>query len=214
MKKFLNDIRKPTEDIAIQKQIRNTFLISLAGILLGIFSKFLDCTPGNEMPAIFEILDIGNFLGRLPIWLLFAVLIAVYSKTPIRAGINVFLFFAGMLTSYYAYTKFIAGFFPKSYIMIWVALTIVSPFLAMIVWYAKGNGNIALFLSSAVVGVLFSDAFYFGFFYLDIAHEGLEIIIWLISIVIFYKNPKQLVHMIGLSVVIAVIWNIVCPFRY
>lgn len=214
MLKFLNEIRKPVKDISIYKQIRNTLLVLFAGILLGAFSKFLDCTPVNELPGVFETLDIRNFLGRLSIWLLFAVIISVYSKTPIRAGINVFLFFAGMLTSYYAYTKFIAGFFPKSYIMIWAALTIVSPFLAMIVWYAKGNGSIALLLSSAVVGILFSYAFHFGFFYLDIAYQGLEIIVWLISLVIFYKNPKQLVHMTGLSIIFAVIWNIICPFSY
>lgn len=39
MRKFLNDIRKPDKNISVYKQIRNTGLILLAGILLGVFSK-------------------------------------------------------------------------------------------------------------------------------------------------------------------------------
>ncbi len=36
--------------------------------------------------------------------------IAVYSNSPIRATVNVFVFFAGMAAGYYLYSKWIAGF--------------------------------------------------------------------------------------------------------
>ena len=65
MKKFLNDIRVAENAIPLNKQVINTVLILLLGIALGTFSKFLDCTPVNELPFIFEYLDITNFLGVL-----------------------------------------------------------------------------------------------------------------------------------------------------
>ena len=67
--------------------------------------------------------------------------ISVFSSTPKRAAVDVFAFFAGMVSAYYMYSEFIAGFFPLHYAMIWAALTAVSPFLAYICWYAKGTGR-------------------------------------------------------------------------
>lgn len=73
-----------------------------------------------------------------------AVCIAVYSHAPFRAAMNVFLFFVGFVASYYLYCNFVAGFFPRSYAMIWIAYTIASPFLGFLCWYAKGKGWVAL----------------------------------------------------------------------
>ena len=44
------------------------------------------------------------------------------------------VFFVGMVTSYYLYSKFVAGFFSRSYAMIWVTFTVISPILAFICW--------------------------------------------------------------------------------
>lgn len=81
-------------------------------ITLGTFSKFLDNTPSNDLPFIFEYFDIRNFWGR------FAICISIYRNSSIRASINVFVFFVGIVISYYLYSKLVAGFFPRSYAMI------------------------------------------------------------------------------------------------
>ena len=81
MKKFLNDIRVAENAIPLNKQVINTVLILLLGIALGTFSKFLDCTPVNELPFIFEYLDITNFLGRFAIWVMIALCISIYSNS-------------------------------------------------------------------------------------------------------------------------------------
>ena len=126
MRTFLNNIRYKEKSISYSKQIRNTIAILFLGIVLGIFSKFLDNTASNDLPFIVELLDITNFLGRFAIWVLIGLCISIYSNSSIRASINVFVFFSGMVTSYYLYSKFVAGFFPRSYAMIWVGFTAIS----------------------------------------------------------------------------------------
>lgn len=212
--KFLNNIRRPAREIDLSRQIINTGLILGLGLFLGLISKMLDCIPANELPHILEMMDVRNFLGRISIWILLAVAISLYSNTPIRAGINVFLFFIGMLVSYYTYTKFVAGFFPKSYILIWVILTIISPLLASICWHAKGNGAVALLLSSAIVGILYTEAFTFGAYYFYVKYQGLEVLVWIIGIALLYKNPKQLFQMVSLSFVIAFTKVIVYQYSF
>ena len=71
------------------------------------------------------------------VWIFLAVAISVYSKSPIRSAVNVFLFFVGMVGSYYLYTVLVADFFPKSYMMIWIIMTCISPFLLLYVGMQK-----------------------------------------------------------------------------
>ena len=56
------------------------------------FFKFLDNTASNALPFIFEYLDVRNFLGRFAVWLLIALCIAIYSRSSLRASLNVFVF--------------------------------------------------------------------------------------------------------------------------
>lgn len=144
MKEYLDKIRTPQKAYSNPKQVLISIGILLLGIFMGAFSKYLDYRQAN-LPAILHLIDstvdLHNFLGKFAPWIIIAVCIAVYSTTPIRAGINVFTFFVGMVSSYYLYSNFIAGFFPKSYALIWVTFTALSPFLAFLCWYAKGTGG-------------------------------------------------------------------------
>lgn len=200
MKEILNKIREP-EKLTVSKKILYTVLILIAGIILGLISKILDTTASNSLPSFLEMLDLNNFFSRLAIWLFFGVVISIYSKSPFRAAINVFLFFVGMVASYYIYTVKVAGFFPKSYMMIWVVLTILSPIFAFVCWYAKGKGNIAIVISSIIFTVITSQAFVFGFWYLDISYM-LEFIIWIATILVLYQSPKQIIKVVGLGTVL------------
>lgn len=103
MNKFLNNTRSTENEIPVSRKIRNTILILCLGIVLGTFSKFLDNTASNALPFIFEYLDVRNFLGRFAVWLLIALCIAIYSRSSLRASLNVFVFFVGMVSSYYIF---------------------------------------------------------------------------------------------------------------
>lgn len=197
MKSFLSQIRRPM-NMPISRKILYSAFIFFIGIILGIISKVLDETSSNLLPHFLEVLDLRNFLSRMGVWIFLAVLISVYSKSPIRSAINVFLFFVGMVGSYYLYTVMIAGFFPKSYMMIWIAMTILSPFMAFVCWYAKGKGIIAIFISSIIMMFISRQAFAFGFWYFDIKNI-LELLLWIATIFILYQSPKQITKVITLG---------------
>jgi hypothetical protein len=211
MKSLLNNIRKPDKSDSVARQIIQSFFVFITGLLLGALSKHLDYIPSNELPYLIEVLDLRNFFGRLAIWILLAVILSVYSKTPVRAGINTFLFFTGLLVSYYAYTIFIAGFFPKHYMLIWIGLTLLSPILAFICWYARGEGKASLMISAIIIGVLFLQAFSFGIFYFGVSYY-LEAIVWLVAVILLYKNPGQLAAMLSISLAVAIFLKLILPF--
>lgn len=214
MKRFLNNIRSAENPIPLNKQIINTICILFIGIILGIFSKFLDTMPTNELPFIFEFLDMRNFLGRFAIWLLIALSISIYSNSSISASINVFVFFVGMVTSYYLYSKFVAGFFSRSYAMIWVTFTVISPILAFICWYARGKSKLAFMLSATILAVLFNTTFVHVGSYFEM-RSILELITFLFAVVFLKRKAiKDTMIMLALSVGIAFVLDFVVPFDF
>lgn len=189
MNVYLNEIRMPVK-IPVSKGIRNTILILLLGILLGAVSKFLDETASNSLPILLEKIDLGNVFSRTGIWIFIALLISIYSKSPVRAALDVFLFFCGMVASYYLYTIFIAGFYPKSYMMLWIGITFVTPFLAFICWYAKGNRPVSVLISSIIFLIITRQAFAFGFWYFDVRY-AVEFMIWVAMLFVLYATPRR-----------------------
>ena len=212
---FLNNIRCVEKKISIKRQMINTVAIMFFGILLGAFSKFLDNTPINRLPFFFGYLDIVNFQGRFAIWVFLALCVSVYSISPIRAAINAFVFFVGMVTSYYLYSNYIAGFFPKSYAMIWVGFTAVSPVLAFLCWYAKGRGKVSLILAAGIIAVLFNMTFVYRLpSYINI-RSALELLIFICGCVVLRrKSAKETVLMMVAGVVLAPILDVVIPFNF
>ena len=217
MKKFLNDIRSAENPISGNRKIINTIAVLFLGIALGTFSKFLDFRQA-ELPsglmAIDAALDVHNFLGRFAIWVLIALCISIYSNSAIRASINVFAFFIGMVASYYLYSNYIAGFFPRSYAMIWFGFTAVSPLLAFVCWYARGKSKLAFILSALILAVLFNMCFVYGFGYFS-ARSVLEVIVFIIGFIVLKRNSLRSSALMGtISIVLAFLLNIIIPFHF
>ena len=217
MLKTLNDIRNAENPISNHRKIINTIAILFLGIALGTFSKYLDFRQA-ELPsvlmAINEALDIGNFLGRFAIWVLIALCISIYSNSAIRASINVFVFFVGMVGSYYLYSNHIAGFFPRSYAMIWFGFTVISPLLAFVCWYAKGKSKQAIILSALILAVLFNMCFIYGCWYFS-AWSVLEVIVFIIGFIVLRRDTLRNSTLMGtISIVLAFLFNIVIPFHF
>lgn len=190
MKKYLSNVRKPGT-LPTTKKIFDSVLLLFMGILLGIAAKILDETASNVLPPIFQVLDLGNFFSRMGVWLFIGICISVYSYTPLRASLNTFLFLAGMVGSYYIYTIFIAGFFPKSYMILWIAMTIFSPLPAFLCWYAKGTHILSLCISAILLLFMARQAFSFGVWYFNVRYI-LEMLLFVGTIGVLYKTPKQI----------------------
>lgn len=214
MKDFLNHIRSGAQSVPLQKRLLRTVFLFLLGIVLGAFSKFLDTVPGNELPFLLEYLDIRNFLGRFAVWAVIALCIAVYSSAPLPAAVDVFVFFAGMVGSYYLYSKLVAGFFPRSYALIWVGFTAASPALAFLCWYAGGKGRISFILSAAITAVLFNMSFVYGWDYFE-PRSILEGVCFLCGVLVLRrKNIKCTALMLLVGVGVALALNSIIPFHF
>lgn len=199
----LNKCRKPVIIPRSPKWI-DSISILFIGIILGALSKILDTTASNLLPMFLESLDLSNFFSRMGIWIFIAVLISVYSKAPFQAAINVFLFLFGMVSSYYLYTVFIAGFFPKSYMMIWIVLVFLSPFMAFICWYARGKGIISTIIAALIFMFISRQAFSFGFWYFNVKNI-LELFLWIGTIFILYQSPRQTIKYVVLGILMFII---------
>ena len=217
MNKFLNDIRSVGNPISVNRKIINTIIILSLGIALGTFSKFLDFRQA-ELPsvlmAIDRVLDVHNFLGRFAIWVLVALCSSIYSNSEMRASVNVFVFFIGMVTSYYLYSNYIAGFFPRSYAMIWFGFTIISPFLAFVCWYAKGKSKPAFMLSILILAVLFNMVFVYGWGYFK-ALSVLEFAVFIIGLIVLRTDTLWSYVLMGtISTILAFLLDMVIPFHF
>ncbi|MFV0517454.1 MAG: DUF6518 family protein [Aminipila sp.] len=205
----------PKRNFSITTQVLISLSIFIFGICLGLFSKFLDYKQA-ELPAMLskidEYLDLHNFLGGFAPWIVIAVCISVYSNKPIRAAINTFLFFVGMVSSYYMYSYFVAGFFPKSYAVIWIVLTLISPLCAFFCWFAKGNGIVGLLFSSGIISLLINTACVYGLFYIHI-RSWLNVMMLIFGIIILHVSNKKTINSIALGIIFAIITYMVVPFH-
>lgn len=197
--------------MSFKSQIIITLGIITLGFLLGILQKWIDGTGGSNLPLILQQLDIGNYFGRLAIWILLGTIISVYSESPLRAAINTFIFFISMLAGYYLYCNYVLGFLPRTYMMMWMVIAFASFFMAYICWYVKGNGTIAVIISSVIIGILFAQAFNLNITQGFYVYHSLEVLTWLIGVILLRRKPKEYAIELSLSVVIAYIYQLVMP---
>ncbi len=85
-------------------------------------------------------------------------------------------------------------------------------FMAYICWYAKGEGIIAIFLSSMIMGVLLAQAFNLNIEQGFYVYHFLEVLTWIIGVILLRRKPKEYAVAIGLSIVIAFVYQLVLPY--
>ena len=209
----LNQIRRPKQTpkkIIIMAAV----VFFITGVLFGVFSKWLDelaldSTIWWHKPL--EILDLGNFFSDFAIWLLIALIIAVFSPSAWRAALDVFIFLAGMCIAYHLYTVLFSGFNPFSYMMIWYGITLLSPLFAALCWYAKGAGAVPVILDIAIIAVFSLSCFSIGLSYFSV-RSILYFLVFAGAVAVLYRNFKQLLISLPVGFLLAFIVSPVWPY--
>ncbi len=140
----------------------------ITGAVLGIASKLLDIYTTN----------IGNMFSELSIWILFGVLISIYSINSKRASANVFSFCFAMIITYYITAIITNSVYSKTFIYGWSIFTLFSPLFAYITWYSKEKNIVSKIISIGIIIITILASF--------IIFDGLRVYDYIIILILIY----------------------------
>ena len=201
----LDKIRKTDKLITKRQVIIHSVCFLILGVLLGVFAKWLDNLSIDDTiwwQHAISAMDLNNFFSGVSIWLLIALMIAVYSNAPFTAAVNVLSFFIGMTVSYHVYTIVFAGFNPWDYMLIWYGITLVSPLMAFICWYARGRSFVSMILSGMIIAVMMRVCFSYGIWYFDIK-SILDTFVFIMALVVLHTTLAKTLGSAILAVLLA-----------
>lgn len=114
----------------------------------------------------------------MAIWILFGVLISIYSKNKRKAMLNILLFCIGMLITYYFVTFITNGIYSSTYIIGWSIFALCSPVMAYFTWMSKEKGLFAKIISIGIVIVSILSSI--------ILFDRLRIYYYIINLILIY----------------------------
>ena len=117
----------------------------ISGLLLGTLARLLDIYTQN----------LGNVFSQMAIWILFGVLISIYSSSKKKAMLNILPFCIGMLMTYYFAAFVTKGVYSVAFIAAWTVFALLSPIMAYFTWMTKEKGVFPKIISTGVVLVSF-----------------------------------------------------------
>lgn len=133
-------MQKKRDDNCEENNIKSNKYV-IIGLVLGIISRLLDIHTTN----------LGNIFSQMAIWILFGVLISIYSDSKKKAIINIFPFCIGMLITYY-YVAFVTkGVYSNIIIIGWTIFALFSPILAYFTWMTKEKGLFPKIISLGII---------------------------------------------------------------
>lgn len=195
MRDKLNKIRAEADTIiTINQRLLRILFVFVFGLALGFFAKYTDTMPSNGINGTWFLSIIGDIGTYLGIWVFISTILAACSRSSKVAAIHVFVFFVGMLISYYTYSGVLFGFFPKHYFLAWGIVALVSPIYAYIVWYSRGNGWIAAFCAAIPISILFLEGY--TFYYTYSIEQGLDLFFAVLLYVFLPKENLQRLRLI------------------
>ena len=137
----------------MKRRLLNPFSMLIVGFALGVVSRVLDIYTQN----------LGNIFSQMAIWILFGVLISIYSSSKKKAMLNILPFCMGMLITYYFAALITDGVYSDIVILGWTIFALCSPVLAYFTWITKEKGvfpkiiSIGIILVSLLTSIVFFD---------------------------------------------------------
>ncbi len=123
------------------KKLLNPLCMFILGLILGVISRLLDIYTTN----------LGNIFSQMAIWILFGVLISIYSSSKKKAMLNIFPFCIGMLITYYFVAFISKGVYSNMFIVAWTIFAFCSPILAYFTWMTKQKGIFPKIISIGII---------------------------------------------------------------
>lgn len=151
-----------------KSNVCSLFLPFMIGIVLGITAKLIDVPYVTSKFPVFD-----NIMGRFGIWVWAAAIISILSKTALFAAVRSFLFFVGMLLAYYGYTVLFLKFFPKSQIILWSGIAMITPFCGFLIWQIHRKRRYTNFISSLPLVIFFTEWYLTAYTSFGIAKDEL-----------------------------------------
>lgn len=123
--------------------VRNSLLVLLLGLALGVLGKWAD----------FHSPWLSDLTSGVQLWICLGCALALYSRTPGRAALHVFLLLGGMVAAYYGTALAMKGVWSGRYVIGWSVAAVLSAVPAYLLWYARGRTRRAWLLCGAVLAV-------------------------------------------------------------
>lgn len=123
--------------------VRNSLLILLLGAALGALGKW----AGGHAAWLAEL------TGGIPLWILLGTAVSLYSRTAVRAAVNVVLLLGGMVGAYFVTAELLGGAWSARFLTGWGIAAVVSAAPGYLLWFAKGRSRRAWLLCAAVLAV-------------------------------------------------------------
>ena len=206
----LDRIRAPKPRRGFPGALAPVVLLALAGLAAGVAAKWLDVLALDDTvgwQAVLGRMDLRNVFSRPAAWAVLALPIALFSRGPLRAGLHVLAFFAGMTAGYYMYTIAAAGFFPRQQILFWSGVTLATPLAGIAAWYARGKGWVAVLMGGEILAFFLTQAFAWGMWYLDIANPA-EVVCLVLAAMMLLRLRWEYAASLGAAAVLAPALNL------
>ncbi len=145
--------------MVFKKDIKSFITVSIIGILAGSLCSLLDLIPGNN------IWTFSSFSGSLGFWAISAMIILMQSDNWKLAGINTFIYFGLMNTSFFFVHLLLPLEFPRFtgvdnaaiQSLVWLIPSFICGIFAIITYQAKKNNWIGIIALSLPLSVLLEE---------------------------------------------------------
>ena len=171
--------------------MKNTIIKSVLavvfGIVIGIFSKWGDIIPGDNLIKYFGWISTGVI-----IWLAIGSFLIIKAKNRKEFSIVYSLFMISMLISYYVFSLLVVKYLVQKIIIFWIIMFIGSLILGNII-YDKKNTNMfrILFILASIIFLIYDAIEINGINLIAIIPEVLMVVYVLIIISKSIKKSKN-----------------------
>lgn len=207
----LDRIREPETDVSLASSIVSSVLVLAFGIIVGIVAQMFEFFATNSSVWWMDIvkdLQLNEVFKRPPIWFMLGLMVAVSSSRPLKAAINEFEFFIGVIVGMNIVPIVFSSAPRPGHLSTWIIIALVSVPLAMIFWYAKSNSWPSIAFSAVIIGVLGAYCFDCGFLYFhfnDLIMDLINAVIVILTVVALSSGVIQIVVSLIGGILIALI---------